>query len=202
MTSPVGTISATLLLREEPKLVKANETFRYLSPLSMQNSSLHGTSAINAGRARFTSVFSTALEMAMPFQHVTEDPWWNVRIRSYSHSAEIHQYRDLFGWFDAETDGSNVESYASLIGVPIRRNMAGNSTFSITSRVWDMNCSRVERIPQATFTHTSWILRYENYSGCGGYPCSINLAKPRDKRQQHRGKVRVLASSSPIRHKV
>lgn len=176
LLSPLGGQSALRLLDQENKSVPSTDTFQYLNPLAMQDSLMLGASAANSGRSTFTSVFLAALLSSSKYQNTSMDLWGNVKLPTYR-SIENTTSDD---WKLVPNDTNTDVTYASLIGIPVAgRHFAGNSTFNLKARQWDITCDSNEEMSKnasdfgnATAT---WKLNYTESGRCDKYPCPFSF---------------------------
>ncbi|KAF2468548.1 uncharacterized protein BDR25DRAFT_335386 [Lindgomyces ingoldianus] len=173
LLSPLGGQSALRLLDQETKFVKSTVTINYLNPTSMGDSFLMGASALNTGRATFTSVFLAALLSSSKYQATPMDLWGNVKVPAYSSlNASSSDWKDI--------DYSHNVTYASLIGIPVSGVQNGDTTsnYSMKARQWDITCSSNKEVSDSSANFgnatATWKLNYTE-GRCKSYPCKFNL---------------------------
>jgi hypothetical protein len=177
LLSPVGGQSALRLLAQENKNVSSIATVRYMDPESTVNSSLIGASAMNSGRATYTSIFLAALLSSSKYQDTSMDLWGNVKLPMYSYIENTTSD----DWKPVSTQhGSNV-TYGSLIGIPtVGTPSEGYSSFNIKARQFDITCSSNEMQSGvknssifANVTRSTWGLMFDPSKKGREYPRPI-----------------------------
>lgn len=176
LLSPLGGQSALRLLDQEP--IKSTDTFNYLNPMAIGDSSLMGASAANSARSTYTPLFLAALLSSTKYQNTPMDLWGNVKLptyRSIINTTSI-DWKSVPDWND-----ENV-TYASLVGIPVAGvHRTGNSSFNIKTRQWDITCDKNEEVSKedSQFGNitSSWKLNYTTPDGqyCKEYPCPFSL---------------------------
>ena len=196
LLSPLGGQSALRLFEGEEDWRYGNATFRYLNPWASTDTVLQGPSGLGSSRPTYTAIFLATLISATRFQVTSTDLWGNTRIplfRAVEGDPDAEGWKMLPGgrhpgdgqglplgqFRDYATPKSDL-TYASLIGIPIilPDNQTDESSFSIKTRLWDVTCSKTEKVPKKkSLEEGTWTLNWTNYNDkCyGGYPCKINM---------------------------
>lgn len=108
---------------------------------------MDGSDDMETGWPIYAPAYMAALETAQPLQNSTMDLWGNVRIPTFESLSPTGSMD--YGW--RRVDYSNNITYSSFIGIPIGGlPNAGNSTFNVTSRYWDVDCPNVYEISNYT----------------------------------------------------
>lgn len=175
LLSPLGGQSALRLLDQESGVITSVDTFHYMNPNAIEDSLMMGASAINSGRATFTSIFLAALLSSTRYQNTSMDLWGNVKLPSYR-SVENSTSGE---W---KTLPMNTEDviYASLIGIPVAGlHQSGSSNFTLKARQWDISCNtnKAMGLNESAFGNATatYKLAYSDGKRCTKYPCPISF---------------------------
>lgn len=156
--SPVGGQSALRLLSTTPRptdmpiyylpIEAASGTF-----LADQDSSVNGFPS-------FGAIYLSALRSSRNQQSSSTDLWGNIKIPDIDSLSIATSPSDQDGWL--QIDQTTASNYSSLLGIPvIDVPTIGNSTFTITSRYFAIECEGIEYIKN----YTDWNGPYATTQG-------------------------------------
>ncbi|ODH47455.1 hypothetical protein GX48_06430 [Paracoccidioides brasiliensis] len=135
--SPIGGQAGLRLLSTTLKEAQYNSTNWYLSPTSILDSDLVGASAMNSAGDLITSIYTSSLMSFETTASAGMDDWGNVKIPDIS-SLKAGKSPD--DW--RMVDWNSTVKFTSLLGLPVGKPLSeGNTTFTVTSHYFDVQCA-------------------------------------------------------------
>ncbi|KAK2787597.1 hypothetical protein FQN53_005047 [Emmonsiellopsis sp. PD_33] len=135
--SPVGGQAGLRLLSTSLESVDYNTTNWYLSPTSIRDSAFVGNSAMNTAGDLITSIYTSSLMGSETTSGTGMDLWGNVKIPDIN---TLQPGKNKDDW--RTVDSNSTVQFSSLLGLPVGRStFEGNSTFTVTSQYFDVQCS-------------------------------------------------------------
>ncbi|OJD18163.1 hypothetical protein AJ78_01775 [Emergomyces pasteurianus Ep9510] len=158
--SPIGGQAGLRLLSTSLQSVPYNTTNWYLSPLSIADTSLQGTSAMQTSGDLITSLYTSSMMGSETTAGTGMDLWGNVKIPDIN-SLKVGE--NSSDW--RIVDWNSTVQFTSLLGLPVGRPMSeGNMTFTVTSHHFDVQCTNNIRAEKQDLA----VLSYNMVNGSSG----------------------------------
>jgi hypothetical protein len=169
--SPVGGQSALRLLNTTPNVVSFNATIRYEPIEGTIASTMLGAQSAEQFWPIWASTYMTSLRTSTSLKNATRDLLGNIRIPNLDALDTSYKNQENF----TIVNRNQPVPYVSLLGVPMADVPAGgNSSFQISSQYFDVTCSNIVSLDNASIASSATIETVNANSNTFGLASDLN----------------------------